>query len=576
MKDKIKILSNHVINQIAAGEVIQRPSSVAKELLENSIDAGSKKIHLIIKNSGKNLIKVIDDGSGMSKEDAKLCFEKHATSKIQNINDVSNILTMGFRGEALASIASVSEVEMKTKKSNESIGTQVFIENSKINNITETACNNGTSIAVKNLFFNIPARKNFLKSDRIELKHIYEIFIQISLANPNTIFKLTNDNNVVFNLPSQNIKSRIIQIFGKKYNKKILEVNEKTSIVSISGFIVNPMEAKKTRGEQYFFVNNRFIKSSYLNHAVRSSMNDIISHDQYPSYFIFLKIDSNLIDVNVHPNKTEIKFEDEKSIYQILKSSCKRSIGLSSVQASLDFSSESSFEIPDHIFEKQPIEPKIKINLNYNPFKNKSQRDLENTNNFEKMFPENENPLLREVVDIDKRYCLFIVKNETSINILDKKRAVSRIIYEKSKKNFKNKKLTGQLLINAEKLDFNISDTQIIKDNLEIFNNMGFKIIINESEIILKTKPNIVEEYNCQHLFESFIEEIKYSSNELSDRIISRFLKEIALKKSNNYLSFNYESLDDLIRNLLDCENPFIDLNGNSSIINIEPNKIFK
>lgn len=576
MKDKIKILSNHVINQIAAGEVIQRPSSVAKELLENSIDAGSKNIHLIIKNSGKKLIKVIDDGSGMSKEDAKLCFEKHATSKIQNINDISNILTMGFRGEALASIASVSKVEMKTKKSDESIGTQVFIENSKINKITETACNNGTSITVKNLFFNIPARKNFLKSDRIELKHVYEIFIQISLANPKIIFKLTNDDKVVFNLPLQNLKSRIIQIFGTKYNKKILEVNEQTSIVSISGFIVNPMEAKKTRGEQYFFVNNRFIKSSYLNHAVRSSMNDIINHDQYPSYFIFLKIDSNLIDVNVHPNKTEIKFEDEKSIYQILKSACKRSIGLSSVQASLDFSSERSFEIPNHIFEKQPVEPKIKINSNYNPFKNKSQLDVENTKNFEKLFPEDDKPLLREIVDIDKRYCLFIVKNETSINILDKKRAVSRIIFEKSKKNFKNKKLTGQLLINAEKLDFNISDIQIIKDNLELFNDMGFKILINESEIILKTKPNIVEDYNCQHLFESFIEEIKYSSNEISERIISRFLKEIALKKSNNYLSFNYESLDDLIRNLLDCENPFIDLNGNSSIINIEPNKIFK
>ena len=576
MKDKIKILSNHVINQIAAGEVIQRPSSVAKELLENSIDAGSKNIHLIIKNSGKNLIKVIDDGSGMSKEDAKLCFEKHATSKIQNINDISNILTMGFRGEALASIASVSEVEMKTKKFDESIGTQVFIENSKINKITETACNNGTSIAVKNLFFNIPARKNFLKSDRIELKHIYEIFIQISLANPKIIFKLTNDNKVVFNLPLQNLKSRIIQIFGKKYNKKILEVDEQTSIVSISGFIVNPMEAKKTRGEQYFFVNNRFIKSSYLNHAVRSSMNDIINHDQYPSYFIFLKIDSNLIDVNVHPNKTEIKFEDEKSIYQILKSSCKRSIGLSSVQASLDFSSERSFEIPNHIFEKQPIEPKIKINSNYNPFKNNSQLDVENTKNFEKLFPEDDNPPLREIVDIDKRYCLFIVKNETSINILDKKRAVSRIIFEKSKKNFKNKKLTGQLLINAEKLDFNISDIQIIKDNLELFNDMGFKIIINGSEIILKTKPNIVEDFNFQHLFESFIEEIKYSSNEISERIISRFLKEIALKKSNNYLSSNYESLDNLIKNLLDCENPFIDLNGNSSVINIEPNKIFK
>ena len=305
-------------------------------------------------------------------------------------------------------------------------------------------------------------------------------------------------------------------------------------------------------------------------------MNDIISHDQYPSYFIFLKIDSNLIDINVHPNKTEIKFEDEKSIYQILKSCCKRSIGLSSVQASLDFSSESSFEIPDHIFEKQPIEPKIKINSNYNPFKNKSQRDLENTNNFEKMFPENENPLLREIVDIDKRYCLFIVKNENSINILDKKRAVSRIIYEKTKKNFNNKTLTAQFLIKPEKLDFNISDIQIINDNLELFNDMGFKIIINNSKISLKAKPNIIDDYNCQHLFESFIEEIKFSNKELSERIVSRFIKEITIKKSNNYLTLNYESLDELIRNLLDCENPFIDLNGNSSVINIEPNKIFK
>ena len=304
MKRKINILPNNVINQIAAGEVIQRPASVVKELLENSIDAQANNIQIIIQNAGKTLIQIIDDGYGMNKIDAEMCFEKHATSKIQKTEDIMKISTMGFRGEALGSIASVSEVELKTKTKSEKSGTGIIIDNSKIKKITETPTKTGTSISVKNLFFNIPARKKFLKSDQVEMKYILETFMQIAIANHQIGFKLINNGSNLYNLSPTNLKKRIIQIFGNRYKNKILPIKESTSIVNIEGFIGNPLDAKKTRGEQFIYINNRYIKSAYLNHAIKTSMENIITKDHHPSYFLFLNISSDLIDVNVHPNKT--------------------------------------------------------------------------------------------------------------------------------------------------------------------------------------------------------------------------------------------------------------------------------
>ena len=407
MKQTIQILNDNVINQIAAGEVIQRPSSIIKELLENSIDAQANNIHVIIKKSGKGLIQIIDNGIGMNIQDAKVCFIKHATSKIESTEDITKISTMGFRGEALASIASVAEVELKTKTQDEEIGTLISIDNSKINKITQTACKRGTSIIVKNLFFNIPARKNFLKSDKIELKHIIETFIQIALSHHHINFQFTNDGKQLYNLSTENFKNRIIQLFGRRYKQKILQIKEQTTIVAIDGFLGNPLDAKKTRGEQYLFVNNRFIRSPYLNHAIKESMADLIQTDQHPSYFIFLNIDPQYIDVNVHPNKTEVKFEDEKSIYQILKSACKRTIGMSNIKPSLDFSIEKSFEVPTHILNNPPKEPKININSNFNPFSEKFARDKENTQNIQQLFKEENTSDIYEVFNIDNRYALF-------------------------------------------------------------------------------------------------------------------------------------------------------------------------
>ena len=523
MKKTINILSENVINQIAAGEVIQRPASVIKELLENAIDANAENIHIIIKDAGKKLIKIIDDGHGMNEEDAKLCFHKHATSKIKKTEDILKIDTMGFRGEALASIASVSEVELKTKTNKESTGTIIHIDNSEVKKTSLTSTKKGTSISVKNLFFNIPARKNFLKSNQIEMKHILDCFMQVAIANPKISFKFNNNDQDLYNLSSTNLKQRIIQLFGKKYNEKILSIKEETSIVSINGFLGNPLDAKKTRGEQFLFVNNRFIKSGYLNHSIKTAMDNLIQPNQYPSYFIFLHIPSEEIDINVHPNKTEVKFTDEKAIYQILKSACKKSIGMHNIQPSLDFSMEKSFEVPIHIQKSIPREPKLNINTNFNPFNTRAQ---ENTQNFDKLFTNDQEALIKDVINIDQQYAIFILNSNNSINVLNKKRAIERIIYEKSQNILNKTKIISQLTINPEVININPADTHIIEDNQELINSMGYKIDkITNNTISIISSPSGIKNINIQEVIEIFLEELKDNNTDLKEKMINRISK---------------------------------------------------
>ena len=343
--DIIKILPKHVSNQIAAGEVIQRPASAVKEMLENSLDAGCTEIKLLIKNSGKKLIQVVDNGCGMSKSDVKKCFIRHATSKIENAEDLFNITSMGFRGEAMSSIAAISQVEINTKLTDQQTGTYLRIEGGKIEEVKESSTTNGTSIKVKNIFYNVPARRNFLKSDNVEMRHISEEFTRIALANPNIKMQLINDNKELYHLPISNFRKRIINLFGNKKNESLVPISEETSIIELYGFIGKPEAAKKTRGEQYFFVNGRFVKNHYLQHAVFKAFEDLIPAKYYPSQFINLKIDPKLIDINIHPTKHEIKFEDEKAIYSIIKSTIKRSLGIFNIAPSLDFSQENAFEL---------------------------------------------------------------------------------------------------------------------------------------------------------------------------------------------------------------------------------------
>ena len=346
MADFIQLLPDHVANQIAAGEVVQRPASVVKELLENAIDADATEIILVLKDSGKTLVQVTDNGKGMSTTDARLCFERHATSKIKSAEDLFNLHTKGFRGEALASIAAIAHVELKTKMEGEDVGTRILIEGSEVMAQEVAVLPKGTTIAVKNLFYNIPARRNFLKSNPVETRHIIDEFHRVALAHPKVNFRMVHNGNDVFHLSESNLRQRIVSIFGGKTNEKLVPVSEETDIVKVHGFVLKPEYAKKSRGEQFFFVNDRFIKSPYLHHAVLSAFDGLVKSDHYPGYFLFLAVAPHAIDINIHPTKTEVKFEEEHAIYAMLLATVKHSLGQFSIAPVLDFERDASFETP--------------------------------------------------------------------------------------------------------------------------------------------------------------------------------------------------------------------------------------
>lgn len=337
MSEIISLLPDHIANQIAAGEVIQRPASAVKELMENAIDAGATRMHLIIRDAGKDLIQLIDDGKGMSPLDARMCFERHATSKINTIEDLFRIRTMGFRGEALASIAAVAQVELKTRRPEDEVGTFLVVENSQVRKQEICQSPVGTNLSIKNLFFNVPARRNFLKSTSTEMRHILDEFTRIALAFPEIAFRLTNNQTDVFNLESGKLKQRILGLLGQQLNTKLVPVDEPTDLVSIRGFIGAPDTAARTRGNQFFFVNNRFIRSHYLNHAVSQAYSDLIDKEAFPMFVLFVDIDPGRVDINVHPTKQEIKFEDERIVYSFVNAAIRHALSKYSIAPSIDF-----------------------------------------------------------------------------------------------------------------------------------------------------------------------------------------------------------------------------------------------
>lgn len=369
MADIIQLLPDHVANQIAAGEVVQRPASAVKELLENALDAGASSIKLIVKDGGKTLIQVVDNGSGMSPTDARMSFERHATSKIACAEDLFHIQTKGFRGEALASIAAIAHVDMQTRKSTDEVGTHLRIEGSEVVFQEVTVTPEGTSISVKNLFYNIPARRNFLKSDQVEIRHIIDEFHRVALAHPAVSFHFFNNGGELFNLSETNFRKRIVHIFGRKTNEKLVPVKETTDIVNISGFICKPEYARRSRGEQFFFVNDRFIKSPYLHHAVVSAFEGLIRPDAFPGYFLYLRVNSETIDINIHPTKTEVKFHDEHTLYAVIRSTVKHSLGQFNVVPSIDFESDPNLKTPYNYQSRVPVMPKVMVDSSFNPFK---------------------------------------------------------------------------------------------------------------------------------------------------------------------------------------------------------------
>jgi DNA mismatch repair protein MutL len=374
MSDIIRLLPDHIANQIAAGEVVQRPASVVKELVENAIDAGATKIDVIVKDAGRTLIQIIDNGKGMSFLDARMAFERHATSKISEAADLFALKTKGFRGEALASVAAIAHVSLKTRREADELGTHICIEGSQITSQEPVQCPVGANFEIKNLFYNVPARRNFLKSDNVEFRHILDEFERVALAHSETSFRLVHNGKEIHHLLPGFSRKRIVDIFGQSYNDKLVPVKESTDIVRIEGFVLKPEAARKTRGEQYFFVNDRFFRDSYFNHAVSTAFEQVLSAKLHPGYFLFLDVDPAQIDVNVHPTKTEIKFEEDKAIYSILRSAIRLGLGVFNISPTLDFERESEFDLPLSMREATPVEPVIQVDKTYNPFNVPGQR----------------------------------------------------------------------------------------------------------------------------------------------------------------------------------------------------------
>ena len=576
----IQLLPDDVANQIAAGEVIQRPASVVKELLENALDSGADQIKIYIKDAGKTSIQVIDNGCGMSEDDVKLCFERHATSKIKDTQDLFLIKTMGFRGEALNSISAIAHVDIRTKLRKNETGSKLVVEGGDIKNHSECACNEGTSIQVKNLFYNVPARRKFLKSDNIENRHIIENFTRIAIANPKINMQLYINQKELFHLKKSNLRQRIVNVIGGRKNEALVPIKENTSLVDISGFIGKPETAKKTRGEQYFFTNARFIKNNYLNHAVKKAFSELIPENYFPSYFINLKIDPKLIDINIHPTKTEIKFQDEKAIYSIIRSTIKKSLGEYNITPSIDFSQEMNL---DFLYQKKTDEitpPKIRIDHSYNPF-NKQHENLSH----EKIQKQIDLYKIKDENNIqNNNVILYQIKNEyiTSISqdslmIIHQRRAHKRILFDYFI-NLLNKDHQGsQQLLFSKNLTFNKVDMQLIINLEKSLNKVGFFFReINKEEIEITSIPHTCKEENIQPIIEEILENYKTHQEIPSDNN-----KKLAITLANNLSIRNkkklsYEEMIRIKNDLLKCSNPTICPLGKKIIMNLDKNNLKK
>lgn len=588
MSDIIKLLSKKVSNQIAAGEVIQRPASAVKELLENAIDSKATKIDLVIVDAGKTLIQVIDNGIGMSAKDAELCFLRHATSKINTAEELFSIKTKGFRGEALSSIASISQVELISKLDTDQLGTKIIIEGNKIKSKIDVASSKGTNIKMKNLFFNVPARRNFLKSNAVETKHTITEFQRVALAHPEIHFTMHNNNSSVFNLPATKLRQRIINIFGKRYNSRLVPVEEQTSITSISGFILKPEFAKRTRGEQYLFVNNRFIKSAYLNHAISQAFTELISKDQFPSYFIYLSVPSDSIDINIHPTKTEINFEDIRSVYAILLSGLKRAIGQYSISPSLDFEQEKAFQIRPLRNSDEITSPSIKINPSYNPFKSQEEKKEAISNNLG-MYKETQASFIKQddsilekqttIINVDesKKYFqyqnkIIITQVKSGLLLIDQKRAHRQVLYENLLKTIKeNNKSNSQKLLFPVYIELSVSDYSLCKDILEKMQEIGIDIDdFGNNTLVVNGLPSEIKESECENIIEQFIENFKMNSDQfdnIDNKLAWAYAKSSCIKSGTKLDNIEMEKL---IGQLFTCNSSSIDAKGNVIISKIE------
>lgn len=604
MPDIIQLLPDAVANQIAAGEVVQRPASAVKELVENSLDSGADKIQLIIKDGGKSLIQVIDNGGGMSLTDARMSFERHATSKIRKAEDLFAIRTMGFRGEALASIAAIAQVELKTRRHEDELGTCIIIEGSEV--LSQQACSvkTGTSICVKNLFFNTPARRNFLKSNPVEMRHIIDEFQRVALANPLVFFSLHHDGQEIYHLPAATLKQRIVHLFGNNYNERLVPVEEDTNVIKLRGFVGKPEFAKKTRGEQFFFVNNRFIRDAYLNHAVLMAFKELLPEDTFPLYVLFIEIDPAKIDINVHPTKTEIKYQDEQTIYAIVRSAVKRSLGRYNITPSLDFDQENSIE---HLVTPKPFEeivaPTIAFNPDYNPFlaEKKVEREipfLRNTGGYrDSPIPQNwdtlyeiskkeviiqqqmhteksiavddqelNKPSERQLFQIHNRFILSQIKS--GFMVINQQAAHERILYERFLQQLQNHSGVSQQSLFPQSVTLNSGDFELLKELLPDIRALGFDIReFGKNSVVVEGVPADLGNAAEGEILEQLIE--GYKNNQAVLKLdkrdsLARSLARNAATKAGTKMSL--EEMNLLIDQLFACQMPNVALNGKQVI----------
>ena len=547
MTNRISLLPDHVANQIAAGEVIQRPASVVKELLENAVDAGSDTIQLIVKDAGKTLVQVIDNGTGMNSTDIRLAFERHATSKINIAEDLFTLKTKGFRGEALASIAAIAHVETHTRVENEDVSHCLKIEGSQVIEQTLSTQPKGTSIAVKSLFYNIPARRNFLKSDTVELRHVIDEFHRVALAHPEIKFLFFNNGSELFELPSSNLRKRLVAIFGNKLDSLLVPIEETTSLARLNGFVVKPSHAKKTRGQQFFFVNNRFIRSPFLNHAVSAAFEGLLRPGFNPGYFLFLELDPKTIDINIHPTKTEVKFEDEQSLYAILRSTIKHSLGIFQVIPTLDFEQNQTMEVPYAFKNKVPTSPPIEVDSSFNPFKDSASNRKPKMEQWEGLYsgiqslPTEEVSSTHSLVEVPQATRVFqlfskyiVCPLRTSMLLIDQSRAHQRILYERFLSAITTKKGISQQLLFPLTIELNPQQEEQFKSSYEILEALGFEIKHIEKSIEVMGAPEHCPPSKIESVIETLLlENDKESENQhfsYADQVAKSMAQSLAIR----------------------------------------------
>lgn len=600
MADIIRLLPDSVANQIAAGEVIQRPASILKELVENSVDSGSTDIRIILKDAGKSMVQVIDNGCGMSDTDARMAFERHATSKIKKAEDLFSIRTMGFRGEALASIAAVSQVEVRTRKKEDELGTRLRINGSKVESQEPETCPAGTNIAVKNLFYNIPARRRFLKTNTTELRHLVIEFQRIVLTLPQVSFSLFHNDSEIYNLPLvKSLPQRISGIYGKGILPNLIPVKTETSIVKITGSIGKPEFARKTYGEQFFFVNNRFMRHPYFHKAVTEAYEEILPPETIPSYFIYFEIDPASIDINIHPTKTEIKFEDERSVWQILHASIREALGKFNIVPSLDFNSDGAIDIP--VFRKgtEANIPEIELNKSFNPFEknpsddypNQQIADRQNLKNWELLYQDMESPktissssedssdeqgsllldeTYRKLFQFKKKYILTPVKS--GLLIIDQKRAHERILFE----DFMEIQVSGgentQQKLFAQTIHFDQADYILLSELLDDMNKLGFDILdIGDGSLEIKAFPKVADTKDPKEIIDAILQNYKNTESELKKSQTEKLSISLAKAAAIPYgINLAPDEMKNLVDRLFACSAPNYSPTGKTILTIIE------